>query len=338
MKTQVLTQIRSMEMQEQDTPVIQKADDVLLQVDMVGVCGSDMHYYRNGNIGAQVMEFPFALGHECVATVLDAGDAVSLRPGDRVAVDPAVSCRQCDQCLSGREHTCRNLVFMGCPGQLPGCLSEYYVMPERSLYQVADTVSDEDAALVEPLSVAAYTIQQASLSSGDKIAILGAGPIGLAVALAAIAEGHAIELISDLLDYRLEVAKTLSTHALKANELDTFFGQFDVVIECCGQQSALDEGCRLLAPGGKLLIVGIVEDMRISFMPDILRRQELSIINIRRQNNCMLQAISLLTNDSIDLAILKTHVFDFSQSREAFDLVDNYADGVIKAFIRVGEQ
>src|SRR4030042_6278606 len=131
MKAMLLTDIRRMELADVPEPKIKKGTGVLLKIEMVGVCGSDVHYYETGRIGSQIVEYPFIVGHECTATVKAVGRIVSrVRAGDRVVVDPAIACNKCDQCRVGRRNTCRNLRFLGCPGQASGCLCEYIVMSQ----------------------------------------------------------------------------------------------------------------------------------------------------------------------------------------------------------------
>ncbi|MDX9724756.1 MAG: alcohol dehydrogenase catalytic domain-containing protein, partial [Bacteroidales bacterium] len=133
MKAMMLTGIRSLEMKKVPDPEIIKPDDVLIRIIVLGICGSDIHYYNRGNIGSQKVIYPFTVGHECAGIVVDTGPAVKrVRNGDVIAVEPAMWCGECDQCLSGRHHTCRSLRFLGCPGQAEGALSEFIVMPETS--------------------------------------------------------------------------------------------------------------------------------------------------------------------------------------------------------------
>jgi len=123
MKSAFLTGIRQLEIQEESKPVLSDPDQVLLRIDIVGVCGSDVHYYNTGRIGSQVVQYPYSVGHECSGTVVETGKNVrNLKVGDRVAVEPAMSCGKCDQCLQKRHHTCRKLRFLGCPGQADGSL------------------------------------------------------------------------------------------------------------------------------------------------------------------------------------------------------------------------
>jgi L-iditol 2-dehydrogenase len=167
MKAAFLTSIRKIEIREVPPPAIVRPDDVLLRVATVGVCGSDMHYYRNGRIGSQGIEFPWVVGHECAGTVAKVGPEVkNLRAGDRVAVDPLIACCRCDQCLGGRENTCRKQKFLGSPGQTPGALAEFLVMPERCCFPISANVTFEQATLVEPFAIGLYA-QRLSGCSAD---------------------------------------------------------------------------------------------------------------------------------------------------------------------------
>ena len=158
MNSLTLTGIRKFEFRETPKPTIKKTTDVLLQIRKVGICGSDIHYYSTGKIGDQVIKFPFTIGHECSGIVEAVGGKVTrVKKGDHVAIEPAVSCGKCDQCKSGRRHTCRNLKFLGCPGELEGCLSEYIVMPEENCYKISPSMSFIQGALVEPLSIGVYS-------------------------------------------------------------------------------------------------------------------------------------------------------------------------------------
>ncbi|MCA1996116.1 MAG: alcohol dehydrogenase catalytic domain-containing protein, partial [Armatimonadetes bacterium] len=166
MKKLVLTGIRAMEIVEAPQPT-PGPGEVLLRVESVGVCGSDVHYWKHGRIGDQVVRYPFAVGHEMAGTVVAQGEGVE-RPlvGQRVAVEPAISCGECDQCRKGRAHTCRRLKFLGCPGQVEGCLSDFIVMPAKCCFPVPEGFSPDLAMLVEPLSIGLYAVRRAEPSAG----------------------------------------------------------------------------------------------------------------------------------------------------------------------------
>ena len=185
MKAVYLTSLRQMEVGQAPAPRINGPHDVLLRVDTLGVCGSDIHYYTQGRIGPQAAPFPLILGHELAATVMELGAEVkNLHSGQRVAVDPLIPCGECDQCRAGRQHTCRKQKFLGNPGQAPGALVEYLVMPATCCSPVPDSLSDDEAAVVEPLSIGVYAAQMAQLAPAARVGIVGSGPIGLCTLLA----------------------------------------------------------------------------------------------------------------------------------------------------------
>jgi len=342
MKSLMLTGIRSLEILNRPDPEIQRDADVLLKINCVGVCGSDVHYYRTGRIGDQIVNFPYTVGHECSATVIAVGKHVDrLRVGDRVAVDPAVACQSCDQCLAGRHHTCRRLAFLGCPGQMHGCLSDLLVMPQESCYKIPDSMTDVQAALVEPLSIGMYATRFLDARGTLALAVLGTGPIGACVSLAARAAGVERIYATDKIDARLERVRSaipLWTSNPEKSDIVAGISQIepaglDAVFECCGQQEALDQAIDLLKPGGKLIVVGIPDEDRISFDASKLRRKELTIHHVRRQNHCVQPAVDAIVSGAICVDFLVTHHFQFQTAAEAFDLVAGYRDGVMKAMI-----
>jgi len=335
-----------MEMVEAPDPKLERDTDVLLDINVVGVCGSDVHYYTTGRIGSQVVRHPFRVGHECSATVREVGSKVTgLKPGDLVAVDPAAPCGECDQCKCGREHTCRNLTFLGTPGQGEGCLCDRIVMPAGSCFPVPDGVTPEQAAIIEPLSIGVYSVQLSIPMPGARIAILGCGPIGLSVLMPARVQGAEKIYVTDRIDDRLRVAEKAGACwtgnpdkedvVAAVSEREPLL--LDAVFECCGRQQALDQALELLKPGGKLVIVGIPEVDRVSFSIDKLRRQEICVQNVRRQNGCVQAAIDLVASGNVDVDFMVTHRFPLERTKEAYDMVHNYEDGVVKAIIEVGE-
>jgi L-iditol 2-dehydrogenase len=346
MKAVFLTGLRQMEMGDAPEPTVQKATDVLLKIERVGVCGSDVHYYETGRIGSQVVEYPYITGHECAATVVDVGESVTrVKVGDAVAIDPAVSCHQCAQCKMGRENTCYNLRFLGTPGQGHGCLCEYLVMPEESCYPTHGAITLEQAVMCEPLSIAAYSVQQAKLPKNANVAILGAGPIGLCTFVSAKAENINACYMTDKIDARIETAKkagaTWAGNPDKQNIVEDILKQqpygVDVAFECAGEQEATYQCVELLRPGGTLILTGIPRVDRVSFAIDYLRRKEITIVDIRRQNQCAQKAVDLIASGKVDVDFMITHHFPFERTQEAFDLVAGYRDGVVKAMIEVSE-
>jgi L-iditol 2-dehydrogenase len=342
MKSMKLTGIRRMELMEVPKPGIVNDNDVLIKMKTVGVCGSDVHYYVSGKIGSQVVEYPFAVGHEGAGIVEQVGKAVTIvKPGDRIAIEPAMNCGECDQCLAGRPHTCRKLKFLGCPGQAEGCLSEYIVMPEHCCIPIRDQMTFDQAAISEPLAIGVYAVKQSIPMEGAIIGILGAGPIGESVMLPALALGASKVYVTDKIDERLQLAKqngaswtgnpdkTDIVSAIK--ELEPLL--LDVVFECCGKQEALDQAIALLKPGGKLMLIGIPEFSRWSFSVDEGRRKEICIQNVRRQNHSTHVALEMINEGIVNVDNWATHRFKLEKTKAAFDMVAGYRDGVLKAMI-----
>jgi L-iditol 2-dehydrogenase len=343
MKTMMLTGIRKMEMKTIPDPEMVSDTDVLIRMERVGVCGSDVHYYTAGRIGSQVVKYPFTVGHEGAGTIIKTGKAVTkVKPGERIAIEPAMSCGKCDQCLTGRPHTCRNLRFLGCPGQADGSLSEFIVMPEKNCFPIPDTMSFDRAALAEPLSIGIYAVKlYGSALTGKKIGILGCGPIGMSVLIPAIAEKAGKTYVTDRIDERLKIASDAGASwcgnvdhediVEKISREETLL--LDVIFECCGKQEAMDQAVRLAKPGGKIIMVGIPEFDNWSFPADIIRRKELCLQNVRRQNECYKPAIDMISSGRLNMDSLITHQFSFNKTKEAFDMVADYRDGVMKVMI-----
>lgn len=343
MNSMMLTGIRKMEMREVPDPIITNDTDVLIRMERVGVCGSDVHYYTTGRIGSQVVKYPFPVGHECSGTIIKTGPAVTrVKPGDRIAIEPAMPCGECDQCLAGRPHTCRNLKFLGCPGQADGSLSEYIVMPETSCYAIPDHMSFDQAALSEPLSIGIYSLHLCgSPLEGKSIGILGCGPIGMSVLLPAKAQGAKCIYVTDKINERLQLAVNSGAYWTGNPENEDIVRaiierephMLDVVFECCGQQDAMDQAIELLKPGGKIMIIGIPEFDHWTLPADVIRRKEICLQNVRRQNDCVQQTLDMIARGSIDVDKMITHRFPFERTKEAFDMVAEYRDGVMKAMI-----
>jgi len=338
----MLTGIRKMEMKQVPDPMLVNENDVLIKMKVIGVCGSDVHYYKSGKIGSQVVQYPFPVGHEGAGEVVKVGPAVKrVKPGDRIAIEPAMPCWECDQCKAGRPHTCRKLRFLGCPGQADGCLSDYIVMPETSCFPIPDHMSYDEAAISEPLAIGTYAVNGSIPMEGATVGILGFGPIGMSVLLPALAKGASRVYVTDKIDERLDLAsKNGAVYAGNPDKTDVVKEitdqepeMLDVVFECCGQQEAVDQAIDLLKPGGKLMIIGIPEFERWSFPVDKMRHKEVTIQNVRRQNETLDETLELISEHKVDVHPMVTHRFSFDDTKAAFDLVSGYKDGVMKAMI-----
>jgi L-iditol 2-dehydrogenase len=266
-----------------------------------------------------------------------------VEPGQRIAIDPAVSCGECDQCKSGRENTCRKLLFLGCPEQLEGCLCEYIVLDEKCCFPIEESMTFEQATLSEPLSIGVYSVERSMLPGKANVAILGAGPIGMSVFHVLRTTNVGDIYITDKREERLTFSKQLhpawtgnpdrTDIAAEIAKIEPLL--LDAVYECSGDKEAIGQALHLLKPGGKLVLVGITEANEVSFPIHELRRKEITIINIRRQVHCTQKAIDLLARRYVSMDSMVTHRFRLEETPDAFDLVANYRDGVMKAIISV---
>jgi len=344
MKVAYFTGLSELTIDEAPRPKPDRPDSVLLQVDRVGICGSDVHYYLRGRIDDQQVQYPATVGHECSGTVVQVGATVkNVKPGDRVAVDPAISCGTCDQCRAGRVNTCRNLQFMGCPGEALGAMAEYRVMPAENCFPIPDNMTLDQAALAEPLSIGLHAVRLAEIRPTAQVAVLGAGPIGLSVLLCVKASTPCTVYMTDLIDERLQAADACGADWIGNAQTDDVTAAIlrqqpqglDLVFECSGDGQIIDPAQQLLAPGGTLVLLGIPPTPCVSFDSHHMRRHELAFKNVRRQNACVAPVIQLISQGKIAPSPLLTHRFPLENVRDGFELVADYRDGVIKAMVEL---
>jgi L-iditol 2-dehydrogenase len=214
-------------------------------------------------------------------------------------------------------------------------------MPETSCLKISDSVSMVEAALSEPLAIGVYGVKRSIPMTGAKIGVLGAGPIGFSVFMPALSMGAEAAYVTDKIEPRLELAqKAGASWTGNPDKADIVSGilqaeplGLDVVFDCCGDQEALDQAIEILKPGGKLMIIGIPGFDRFSFPVDKLRHKEICIQNVRRQCNCVQTALDMIEKKDVDVTIMATHHYGFEKTKEAFDLVAGYQDGVLKAMV-----
>ncbi len=343
MKAAVLTGVRAVGVRDLPDPRMQAPDEVLLRTAVAGLCGSDLHYYIADKVGSEKVHTPAVVGHECSAVVEAVGSAVSrVKPGDRVAVEPAISCGACDQCRTGRPHTCRQVGFLGHPGERDGCLAELFTMPERNLFPLPAGLTPVEAMLAEPLSIALHALQLGGGAPGRSIGVLGTGPIGLCVILALKAAGIGEIFASDRSDARAAAAlKAGALWSSNPDREDIVQGimarrplGLDAVFEVSGDPAAIDQAIELAKPGATIYQIGIPLAERIAYPIAKLRRKEIAIRNVRRQNRCLEKALRLIESRHIDVAWLASHAFSIDEAPRAFATAADRLDGVLKAFIR----
>jgi L-iditol 2-dehydrogenase len=342
MKAAFLTGVRTIEIREVPAPRLVRDDDVLVRSRAVGVCGSDLHYYLSGRVGADTVSYPFIPGHECAGIVDAVGKTVTrVKPGDAVVIEPAVSCGTCDQCRTGRPHTCRKLLFLGHYGELTGGMAEYVLAPERNCVPLPAKMTLVQGVLAEPLSIALYAAGLAGSVRGKTAAVLGTGPIGLSLVMALKTEGSGPVYATEKVEARIAAAaKAGADWTGDPDREDIVAGirareslGLDAVFECCGEQSALDQGIALLKPGGTLVVVGIPLEPRVTFDSSVVRRREIRIQNVRRQNKCLERAVAMIHAGRIKPDFLATHSFPLDEAAKAYETAAARRDGVIKAIV-----
>ncbi len=331
--------IREIRIAEVADPQPPSSGDVLVQVHCVGICGSDVHHYLEGGIGSRKVAYPFIPGHEASGTIVEIGrGVVDLRVGDRVMIEPAMHCGHCDQCQKGRYNTCRHIAFLSSAGELQGCMCEKIVIPARNALKVDDPISAERIALAEPLSVAIHSVRNGiAIEPGIPIAVLGAGPIGLCT-LAVLREAGADQVyVTDPITERRAMADALGAcwTGRPSDLVDQVPLGMAAIFECSGRPDALDQAVHLIGPGGKLVITGIPEEDYVRLDISQLRRKEISIFNVRRQNQCADPALEMIASGVTSMEKLITHRFPLQKAAAAFDLVARYGDGVIKAMVEI---
>ncbi|HIE50171.1 MAG TPA: NAD(P)-dependent alcohol dehydrogenase [Armatimonadetes bacterium] len=336
--------IRDVRVEEMPEPGEPGRGEVLLRLTVVGVCGSDVHYYTQGRIGDQVVTRPLILGHEPAGVVEALGPGVThLRAGDRVAVDPAVSCGACESCREGHPNLCPQVRFFGTP-PVDGAFRELVVHPASCVFPLPPEVSEEEGALLETFGVGLHAVDLGHLRPGFTVAVLGCGPVGLMTLLAARLGGAAQVFATDLLSWRLEAARELgATAAFNPQERDvvreilaaTQGRGVDVAFEAAGAAETPQQCTEVAKRGGTVVLIGIPDDDTLHLTHSTARRKGLTLKMCRRMKHVYPRAIRLVAKGCAPLAPLVTHRFPLSRVAEAFDLVANYRDGVIKAVVEM---
>jgi len=309
----VMTAIDTIELQDRPDPVAGPGEAVVA-IETVGVCGSDVAYYHYGKVGPFVVEGDIILGHETAGTVVAIGAEVeNVAVGDRVAIEPSTPCRDCVQCMAGRYHLCPDLEFLATP-PYDGALVQRLAIQARNLFVLPESMSFEEGALVEPLSVGLWGCQRAGLRPGDRVLVTGAGPVGLLAAESAKALGAASVTVTDISDARLALA---ARHGFATERSDApGADSFDVLLECSGAPGVLADGLARLAPAGRAAVIG-VSKVNAELPLHTLNWNELTISLVSRYQNTWPLAIALISSGRIDLDGVHTHSFPLDRAADA---------------------
>ena len=294
--------------------------EVVVQITAVGVCGSDVHYYEHGRIGDFVVEQPMVLGHESAGRVSAVGSEVTRhRVGDRVALEPGVPCGRCRECRAGRYNLCGDVRFFATP-PIDGAFADFVAIHEDFAFALPDGVSDEEGALMEPLSVGIWACRKAGVTAGDRVLVTGAGPIGLLAQQVALAFGATEVTVTDVNADRLAVAsRTGATRVLKVDEepLEDAGIEVDAFLECSGHPAALAGGIRALRPAGTAVVVGMGPGTDAAIPLSLLQQHELWLTGTFRYANTYPSAIALAAAGRVDLSAIITGHFGLEEAEAA---------------------
>ena len=296
--------------------------DVLIRVGSVGVCGSDVHYYEHGRIGPHVVAQPLILGHEAGGRIAATGpDVTELTVGQRVSIEPGVPCRACPQCRAGRYNLCPRVRFFATP-PIDGAFAEYVVMPAAFVFPIPPSMSDDEAGLIEPLSVGVWSCRRAAVSPSDRVLVTGAGPIGVIAAQVARAYGAADVLVTDVNAERLALAGSMGFATLDVAQrpLVEHGYRADVLIECSGQARATWDAVETLAPAGRAVLVGM-GGAEVTLPLSSLQDRELLITGAFRYANTWPTAIDLVANGKVQLGRLVTGHYDLDHVADALTAI-----------------
>lgn len=350
----VLNKIKDLEFQDQTSPEISDDFDVIVEIKKTGICGSDVHYYTHGEIGAFKLIKPMVMGHESSGIVSKIGSKVSnLKVGDKVAIEPGLPSRTSDEYKSGHYNLCPHMCFAATPApegteNPPGTLCKYYKCPEDFLVKLPDTVSLELGAMVEPLTVGVHACKLASVKFGDAVVVFGAGPVGLLAASVATMFGASQVMVVDIFDNKLQMAldigaatKVFNSKTGNVDDLVAKLGQRPtVILECTGAEPCIQTGVLLLKAGGRFVQVGNAQGY-VKFPITEFATKELTLYgSFRYGYNDYKTAVALLEKNYrngkegivVDFEQLITHRFGFKDAIKAYETVAG-GNGCVKCII-----
>lgn len=345
MKVAVMLGIGKMGFEERDIPKA-KDDEVLVKLEYVGICGSDMHYYETGAIGDYVVEPPFVLGHEPGGTVVEVGkDVKHLKVGDRVALEPGKTCGHCEFCKTGRYNLCPDVVFFATP-PVDGVFQEYVAHKADLCFKLPENVSTLEGALIEPLAVGFHAAIQGDAHLGQRAVVMGAGCIGLVSMMALKARGVSEVYVVDIMEKRLEKALELGATGVmngakedvleRVKELTDGVGM-DLVIETAGTEITTRQAIHMAKKGSNIVLVGYSKSGEMTLPMSLVLDKELTFKTVFRYRHIYPMAIDAVAAGKVNLKGIVTDVFGLDEAQKAMDYsVNNKAD-IVKAVIRIAE-
>lgn len=343
MKVAVMTDIGKMAFVERDIPV-PKSNEVLVKLEYVGICGSDMHYYETGAIGNFVVKPPFVLGHEPGGTVIEVGsDVKHLKVGDRVALEPGKTCGHCEFCRQGKYNLCPDVVFFATP-PVDGVFQEYVAHEADLCFKLPENVSTMEGALIEPLAVGFHAANQGGAHIGQTAVVMGAGCIGLVSMMALKAEGVSRVYVVDIMAKRLQKALELGADGVingseknAAEALLELTGGVgcDLVIETAGTEITTRQAIEVTKKGGTIVLVGYSKTGEMTLPMSMALDKELTFKTIFRYRHIYPMAIDAVASGKVDLKGIVTDIFDFDDIQNAMDRSIRDKADIVKAVIKM---
>lgn len=345
MRVAIMQGIGKMEMGTRPVPV-PKDDEVLVKLEYVGVCGSDLHYYESGAIGDFIVEPPFVLGHEAGGTVVQTGSKVThLKVGDRVALEPGKTCGHCRFCREGKYNLCPDVVFFATP-PVDGVFQEYVAHEADLCFKLPDNVSTMEGALIEPLAVGFHAAITGDAHLGQKAVVMGAGCIGLVSLMALKARGVQEVYVVDIMDKRLEKAKELGATAvingMKQDAVQAIMeltggAGTDLVIETAGTEITTRQAIRVACKGSTIVLVGYSKTGEMTLPTSMILDKELTLKSIFRYRHIYPIAIEAVASGKVNLKGIVTDIFPLSDIQHAMDESVNNKAEIVKAVIKIEE-
>lgn len=343
MKVAIMTDVAKVELTKRDIPS-PKALEVLVRVEYVGVCGSDLHYYENGGIGPNIVKPPFVLGHEAGGTVVEVGaDVKGLRVGDRVALEPGKTCGQCEFCKKGQYNLCPDVIFFATP-PIDGVFQEYVAHEADLCFKIPDTMDTMEAALIEPLAVGFHAAKQGNAQLGMTAVVTGAGCIGLVSMMALKSMGItkiiAVDVMQKRLDKALELAATDVINGKEQNTVEEVLKLTngrgpDLVIETAGTDITTRQAIEYCKKGGTIVLVGYSASGEITLPMSLALDKELTFKTVFRYRHIYPMAIEAVASGRVNLKGIVTDVFSIDDIQDAMDKsVKNKAD-IVKSVIKI---
>lgn len=345
MKVAIMTDIAKVELTERDIPT-PKADEVLVKVEYVGVCGSDLHYYEAGGIGANMVKPPFVLGHEAGGTVVEVGENVThLKVGDKVALEPGKTCGKCEFCKTGRYNLCPDVIFFATP-PVDGVFQEYVAHEAGLCFKIPDNMDTMEAALIEPLAVGFHAAKQGEAQAGMTAVVTGAGCIGLVTMMALKAMGVskiiAVDIMQKRLDKALELAATDVINGKEQNTVDEIMKLTDgmgadLIIETAGTEITTRQAIQAAKKGATIVLVGYSASGEMTLPISLALDKELTFKTIFRYRHIYPMAIEAVASGRVNLKGIVTDVFPLDDIQNALDVsVKNKAD-IVKSVIKIAD-